>query len=261
MPEDRPVAPTPAFDLPSLRRFTPARIALGRAGAAQTTAATLQFALDHAAARDAVSAPLDFEGLAQALIAAGWNVVRLSSAARTRAEYLRRPDLGRRLSPESRAALASQAEACDVALIVADGLSSAAVAANAATTLDTLRARLTERGLRLGPLALAAQGRVAIGDEIGEILGARLSVVLIGERPGLSAADSLGAYITWNPRVGVMDSGRNCVSNIRAAGLALAEAARQIDDIVARAFLRQATGVALGAATPPRLAEPQPPPS
>ncbi len=256
MPEETPVAPAPVFDLPSLRRFTPARIALGRAGVAQPTTATLKFALDHAAARDAVSAPLDFEGLAQALSAAGWTVARLASAAPSRAEYLRRPDLGRRLSPQSRTALAAQAQTCDVSLVVADGLSSAAVAANAATTLEDLRARLLARGLRLGPLALVAQGRVAIGDEIGEILGAQLSVVLIGERPGLSAADSLGAYITWGPRVGVMDSGRNCVSNIRAAGLALGEAARQIDDIVARAFRHGATGVALNATASPRLVEP-----
>ncbi len=248
MPDENPLAPAPAFDLASLRRFTPARIALGRAGPAQPTAATLKFALDHAAARDAVWAPLDFEGLAEALRRAGWSVTVLASAARDRAEYLRRPDLGRRLAPESLRALASDRQRSDVALVVADGLSSAAVAGNAAKALDLLRPKLAARSLSLGPLTLVAQGRVAIGDEIGEVLGARLTVMLIGERPGLSAADSLGAYITWRPRVGVMDSGRHCVSNIRAAGLAVEEGARQIDDVVGRAFRHEATGVALNSA-------------
>ena len=239
-------APAPHFDLDAWKRFTPARIALGRAGSAQPTAATLKFALDHAAARDAVWAPLDFEGLAEALRGRGWPVVLAESAASSRAEYLRRPDLGRRLSPASRAALTGPG--CDIAIVVADGLSSAAVAANAATTLEFLRTRLLARGLRLGPLALVAQGRVAIGDEIGAALAARLVVVLIGERPGLSAANSLGAYVTWAPRAGVMDSHRNCVSNIRAAGLAPEEGAREIDDIVGQAFLKHLTGVALRSA-------------
>ena len=130
-------------------------------------------------------------------------------------------------------------------VIAADGLSSSAVATNLLPTLDCLRPLLQRRRLTIGPIVLVEQGRVAIGDEIGELMDAKLALVLIGERPGLSAADSLGAYITWRPRVGAMDSGRNCISNIRAAGLPPEEAASQIDDLIGRAFMHSATGVRL----------------
>jgi ethanolamine ammonia-lyase small subunit len=236
---------TVAGDLRNLRRFTPARIAIGRAGCGQPTSASLQFSLDHARARDAVLAAADFDTLEQALHERGWSVTRLRSAARDRGEYIRRPDLGRRLSVEQGRALEGGERGCDVAIVAADGLSALAIESNLLPVLDHLRPLLIERHLSLGPLALVEYGRVAIGDEIGEQLGAKLVIVLIGERPGLSAADSLGAYITWHPRVGTMDSRRNCISNIRPAGLPAEPAAAQIADVVARAFQHGTTGVGL----------------
>jgi ethanolamine ammonia-lyase small subunit len=134
---------------------------------------------------------------------------------------------------------------CDVAIVAADGLSSSAIAGGLLATLESLRPCLQRRRLNIGPLVLVEQGRVAIGDEIGELLNAKLALVLIGERPGLSACDSLGAYITWRPRVGTMDSARNCISNIRAAGLPPRDAANQIDELIAWAFAHSATGVRL----------------
>jgi ethanolamine ammonia-lyase small subunit len=237
--------PTIADGLSRLRRFTPARIALARAGSGQTTATSLNFMLDHARARDAVHATLDFAAIAEALRAQGWSVLHVHSAAGDRGEYLRRPDLGRRLAPASRPIVASQKQGSDVAIVVADGLSALAITTNLLPVIDCLRPLLLARRRTVGPLVLVEQGRVAVGDEIGELLDAKLAVVLIGERPGLSAADSLGAYITWRPRIGTMDSGRNCISNIRPAGLAPEQAAMQIADLIARAFAHAATGVRL----------------
>jgi len=231
--------------LARLKQFTPARIGLGRAGTGQPTGASLKFLLDHARARDAVHAALDFEAIAEALRARGWMPIRVQSAAGDRTEYLRRPDLGRRLSPAGRSIVERQERGSDVAVVAADGLSSSAVATNLLPTLIILRPLLQRRRLTIGPIFLVEQGRVAIGDEIGELMDAKLALVLIGERPGLSAADSLGAYMTWRPRVGVMDSSRNCISNIRAAGLPPEEAASQIDDLIGRAFMHSATGVRL----------------
>jgi ethanolamine ammonia-lyase small subunit len=244
--------PTLADGLSRLKRFTPARIALARAGTAQTTATSLNFMLDHARARDAVHATLDFLALGEALHARGWSVLRVHSAAGDRAEYLRRPDLGRRLSSATRPIVADQVRGSDVTIVAADGLSAFAIKANLLPVLDGLKPLLLARGRTTGPLVLVEQGRVAIGDEIGELLDAKLVVVLIGERPGLSAADSLGAYITWRPRIGAMDSGRNCVSNIRPAGLAPELAAMQIADLIERAFAHAVTGVRLNEL--PRLA-------
>jgi ethanolamine ammonia-lyase small subunit len=231
--------------LRSLRRFTPARIALGRTGSGQPTEANLQFMLDHARARDAVHAAADFDAIGRALQARDWSAVRVHSAALDRAAYLRRPDLGRRLSPDSCAIVADRKRVCDVAIVAADGLSALAINSGLIPLLDHLRPLLLARSLAIGPLFLVDQGRVAIGDEIGERIGAKLVVVLIGERPGLSAADSLGAYITWRPKVGSMDSDRNCISNIRTAGLSFEDAAAQISDLVGLAFAHRITGVRL----------------
>jgi ethanolamine ammonia-lyase small subunit len=234
-----------AENLARLRRFTPARIALGRSGSGQLTATGLQFMLDHARARDADHAALDFEAIGQSLRERDWSVIHVRSAAGDRAEYLRRPDLGRRLSPAARLAIDGQLQGYDVAIVAADGLSASAVETNLLPVLDHLRRLLLARGLTIGPLVLVEQGRVAIGDEIGELLGAKLVVLLIGERPGLSAADSLGAYITWQPRVGMMDSTRNCISNIRPAGLPPEDAATQIVDVIELAFKHAVTGIQL----------------
>ena len=232
-------------NLTRLRRFTPARIALGRAGSGQLTATGLQFMLDHARARDAVHAALDFEAIGQSLRERDWSVVHVQSAAGDRAEYLRRPDLGRRLSSSGRLAIDGQLHGNDVAIVAADGLSALAVETNLLPVLDHLRPLLLAHSLTIGSLVLVEQGRVAIGDEIGQLLGAKLVVVLIGERPGLSAADSLGAYITWRPRVGAMDSTRNCISNIRPAGLPPEDAATQIVGVIELAFKHAKTGVQL----------------
>ena len=234
-----------ANGLARLRRFTPARIGLGRTGSAQPTEASLKFLLDHARARDAVHAALDFKALAETLRTQGWRPEQVHSAASDRTEYLRRPDLGRLLSHDGRATVEGLQRGSDVVVIAADGLSASAVEIHLAPLLDRLRPLLQRRGLTIGPVVLVAQGRVAIGDEIGELTEAKLALVLIGERPGLSAADSLGAYITWRPRIGAMDSGRNCVSNIRAAGLPPSQAASQIDELIGWAFLHAATGVRL----------------
>jgi ethanolamine ammonia-lyase small subunit len=249
MQDDRPFqgnqVPEASGGLARLRSFTPARIALGRAGSGQPTRAALQFLADHARARDAVHIPLDFAPLEERLRDQGWSTMRLRTAAMDRTEYLRRPDLGRRLSPEGRVFLQGHATDTDVVTIAADGLSSPAISGNLAPLAGRLRVLLLARELSLGPLVLVEQGRVAIGDEIGELLNAKLAIVLIGERPGLSAADSLSAYVTWRPRIGTMDSHRNCISNIRPAGLPIEDAARQIDALAGRAFQYTMTGVAL----------------
>jgi ethanolamine ammonia-lyase small subunit len=251
--------PDESSGLAHLRQFTPARIGLGRAGSGQSTTAALKFLADHARARDAVHIPLDFAPLEQRLRCQGWSTVRVHSAARDRTEYLRRPDLGRRLSREGRALLQGQATDNDIVMIAADGLSSSAISDNLTPLAERLRVLLLARRLTLGPFVLVEQGRVAVGDEIGELLNARLAIVLIGERPGLSAADSIGAYVTWRPCVGTMDSRRNCVSNIRPAGLPIEDAAEQIDALAGRALWHSTTGVALNelgpAATPAAITD------
>jgi ethanolamine ammonia-lyase small subunit len=244
-PPDGPKTLAVGANLARLRRFTPARIGLGRSGSGQLTATALQFALDHARARDAVHAALDFDAIGRSLEERGWSVAHVRSAAGDRAEYLRRPDLGRRLSPAGRLAVDAQVKGSDVVIVAADGLSASAIETNLLPLLEHLRPLLLARRIAMGPLVLVEQGRVAIGDEIGQWLDAKLVVVLIGERPGLSAADSLGAYLTWRPQVGALDSSRNCISNIRPAGLAPGDAAAQIVDVIERAFSHAMTGVRL----------------
>jgi len=228
-----------------LRALTPARVGLGRMGVSQPLRSHLEFQRAHALARDAVHARLEAGAVAEALRAAsGEDVIRLHSKAADRATYLQRPDLGRQLDEASRAALRERAgESRDLAIVVADGLSALAVERHAVPLLQEWLPQLG--GWRLAPICLVEQGRVAIGDEIGERLGAALSVVLIGERPGLSAPDSLGAYITWSPRPGRTDAERNCISNIRAEGLSYRRAAAQLMFYAGEARRRRLTGVAL----------------
>jgi ethanolamine ammonia-lyase small subunit len=215
-----------------LRAFTPARVGIGRTGHSLTTAELLRFQLDHARARDAVHEPLDPASL-------GIPHTLLHSAAPDRAAYLRRPDLGRRLAPDTRLELGDY----DAAFIIADGLSAPAVHRHAVPLLNAITPRLD--GWRLAPLTVVVQGRVAIGDEIGQRLGARLSVVLIGERPGLTSPDSLGVYLTWDPRPGRTDADRNCISNIRAEGLSYEAAAGTLVMLMQAARTRGLSGVAL----------------
>jgi len=236
-----------------LRQATRARIGLGRAGDAIPTKALLEFQLAHAQARDAVHAPLDLEALEQAL--APGPIVRLHSAARDRTTYLRRPDLGRRLDPDSRRRLISAAKsfAPDLVFVVADGLSARAVMRHAPAVLAACLQRLPEH--TEAPVVVIEQARVAVGDEVGDILGAKLCLVLIGERPGLSVADSLGLYLTWAPRPGVQDCARNCISNIHADGLSPVQAADQAAWLIREATRRSLTGVDLKAASPEDLLE------
>lgn len=228
-----------------LRALTPARVGLGRTGVSQRTSDLLQFQRAHAQARDAVHARLETAALSAAIGAiSGDDVMRLHSMAADRRVYLQRPDLGRRLDERSAAALADlQIGRCDLSLIVADGLSALAVERHATPLLESLLPWL--EGWRLAPICIVEQGRVAIGDEIGAALGAQLCVVLIGERPGLSSPDSLGAYVTWEPRPGRTDAERNCISNIRAEGLSYSQAAAQLVFYLSEARRRKLTGIAL----------------
>lgn len=227
-----------------LRRLTPARVGLGRAGASLTTKALLDFTLDHARARDAVHAPFEATAIVAALAEHGRLAVAVSSLVAERAVYLKRPDLGRKLSSESRGLLEEQGnEGCDIALVIADGLSPAAVNAHALGLVAALLPKFD--GLSLGPVVIASGARVALGDEIGALLKARMTVMLIGERPGLSAPQSLGAYVTVAPKPGRSDAERNCVSNIQSAGLSFDEAAIKIAWLAREGLRRGATGVAL----------------
>ena len=227
----------------ALRTFTPARIALGRAGGSLPTREVLAFGLAHARARDAVHHSLDVDALETRLRTDGYTPVRVHSAAPDRATYLTRPDLGRRLAEESARCLVASG-APEIAVAIGDGLSAVAVQRHAVPLLTELRAIAPSRWSRV-PVAVALQARVALGDEIGGRLGARLVVVLIGERPGLSSPDSLGIYITHVPRVGRTDAERNCISNVRPEGLGYAAAAAKLDWLVAQALHLGITGIAL----------------
>ncbi|HTN11897.1 MAG TPA: ethanolamine ammonia-lyase subunit EutC [Acetobacteraceae bacterium] len=222
----------------NLRRFTPARIALGRAGNAQPTEAHLAFQAAHAAARDAVHTPLDLAALTADLDAAGLPSQTVRSACPDRRTYLLRPDLGRRLNAADRATLTQTPG--QIALVVCDGLSALAVQRHAAPLLAQLIAALGP-----APIIIATQGRVALGDDIGAALQAEAVAVLIGERPGLSTPDSLGVYLTWQPRPGRTDAERNCISNIRPEGLSLPQAAAKLLWLIAEMRRLQLTGVAL----------------
>lgn len=230
----------------ALRTHTAARIALGRAGNSLPTAEWLRFGVAHALARDAVHEPLDSSLLASQLQDQGFGpVVVVESAAADRATYLRRPDLGRRLSPRSAELLPALAAPACMAVVLGDGLSARAVQQHALPLLLELRPRLEAAGQAVGPVVVAQQARVALGDEVGALLQAVAVLVLIGERPGLSSPDSLGAYLTWTPRVGCADAQRNCVSNIRPQGLPVAAGAQRIAWLLGAARRLGTTGVAL----------------
>jgi len=221
------------------RSATRARIGLGRCGDGIPTAANLDLQLAHARARDAVHGAVDFDAMAERL--RPLDTIRVRSRCEGRAQYLARPDLGRRLDPADLERLSGGP--FDVAFVIGDGLSAAAIEHHAEKVLTACLNRMG--GLTVAPVVLAVQARVALADEIGEALGARLAVILIGERPGLSAPDSLGAYVTFAPKVGRMDSERNCVSNIHLDGLSYEGAADKIAWLVREAFALGLTGVGL----------------
>jgi ethanolamine ammonia-lyase small subunit len=253
-------SPVTANPWEALRQFTDARIALGRAGVSLPTQAHLAFQLAHAQARDAVLVALDAPLLLQQLSvvlpvqsAAG---LILHSAAVDRSTYLQRPDQGRQLDAASQQAVnnlrpaaqtqtESDARPYDIAFVLVDGLSAQAIAHNAVPFLAVLQKRLASENWSVAPLCIVQQGRVAIGDEVAQRLGAKSVVVLIGERPGLSSPDSMGLYLTWMPRVGLTDASRNCISNVRPAGLRYEEAAYKLHYLLSEAHRRQLTGVAL----------------
>jgi ethanolamine ammonia-lyase small subunit len=239
--------PTPSSrSLRDLRGLTPARVGLGRAGASLPTDALLDFTLDHARARDAVHAAFDAAGIRSSLRELGLDASEVASRARGRKDYLRRPDLGRMLDQASQHLLAShKVGPCQLAIVVGDGLSPMAVNAHAVHVVQCLVPRLAADGIAIGHALVATGARVALGDEIGAIIGAPMIVMLIGERPGLSAPDSLGAYLTFAPAPVRTDAERNCVSNIHGAGLGYDEAAVRIAWLVREGLARGLTGVAL----------------
>jgi len=246
---DQPKTPAQADPWQQLRRLTSARIALGRAGTSLPTSAQLDFQYAHAQARDAVHLPFDSAGLAQALTRRGRACLTLHSSAADRHTYLQRPDLGRRLDETSVAQLrehsVAHGQGYDLALVVADGLSSLAVHRHSDAMLQRIEEFALAQGWSLGPICLVEQGRVAVADEVAELLKARMVVILIGERPGLSSPDSLGLYFTYAPRVGLNDAARNCISNIRLEGMSYAMAAHKLLYLMREAERRQLSGVHL----------------
>ncbi|RBB98137.1 ethanolamine ammonia-lyase subunit EutC [Pseudomonas sp. MWU12-2115] len=232
-----------------LRRLTPARIALGRTGTSLPTSAQLDFQFAHAQARDAVHLPFDHAGLSAQLRERGRESLLLHSAATDRNSYLQRPDLGRKLSDASAQTLrdytAAHPGGVDLAIVVADGLSALAVHRHTLPFLGRLEEQMAADGWSVAPVVLVEQGRVAVGDEIGQLLGAKMLVMLIGERPGLSSPDSLGLYFTYNPKIGLTDAYRNCISNVRLEGLSYGMAAHRLLYLMREACRRQLSGVNL----------------
>lgn len=229
-----------------LRKYTDARIGLETTGSSISTRDLLKFQSDWAKARDAVYYAVDFDSLASDLSTIGLKSIRVSSAAESRGVFLRRPDLGRSLSADSASHLSTVSnKKKDIAIIIADGLSGLAVANHALPLVHALENQIKNQDWSTSPIILAEQGRVAIGDAIGEALAAKLTVIIIGERPGLSAADSLGIYITYDPHIGRNDSERNCVSNVRTGGLDPKHAAGTISYLISGAFKIRETGIAL----------------
>ena len=222
---------------------------LARAGSSISTLDMLAFDLDHAQARDAVHLPFDWAAIASQLDARQIRSICVHSAAVDRTTFLQRPDLGRQLDAPSRQRLkpyrSPDSEGYDLAMVIADGLSTRAIHNNAIALVDRFQKHSAAYGWRWAPIVIASQARVALADEIGEILNARLTVILIGERPGLSAADSMGIYLTYAPRIGLTDAQRNCISNVRQAGLSPEKAARQLQVLISAAFKLGLSGVNL----------------
>lgn len=229
----------------SLKRLTPARIGIEPTGVSQPTTAHLDFQWDHAQARDAVNSELDRNGLSEQLNRLGLQVINLESAAVNRTDYLQHPDHGRHLATGTAAISSLTGDGYDAVFVIADGLSATAVNRHAVPLISEVLEELKRDGIRIAPIVLASQARVAIGDDIAEGLGGKMVVVLIGERPGLTSPDSLGIYLTWNPKSGTLDSDRNCISNVRPEGLPYASAARKLLYLMREAKRLQLSGIAL----------------
>ena len=233
----------------SLRKFTTARIGLGRAGISQPTKHHLDFQLAHAQAQDAVHSKLDIEILQQNLNVHSYTSIHLRSAANNRSIYLQRPDLGRRLDDNSEQHLQAleggAPHTYDIAFIIADGLSAFAVEEHAVNFLNIITAKLKKENWKIAPIVIVEQGRVAVSDEIGSLLGADQAVILIGERPGLSSPDSLGIYLTFDPKIDRNDADRNCISNVRTEGQSYKGAAHKLFYLLSEARRRKYSGVNL----------------
>jgi len=242
LPEKQPLQPD---SWTQLRAHTSARIALGRAGVSIPTREVLAFKMDHAHARDAIYSTLDVEALRARLEQMGLSVTSVETQAKTREVYIQRPDLGRRLSPQDAANTADISARGELVLVIADGLSAEAVNRHAPPLLAQLLPLLRSADVTVQRAVLARQGRVALGDDVGGILQAETGLVLIGERPGLTSPDSLGAYLTFGPRVGLTDESRNCVSNIRPEGLPYEIAARKLFYLITEARRLKLSGVHL----------------
>jgi len=237
-----------------LRKLTLARIALGRTGASLPTQAALEFGLAHARARDAVHSQLQHDSLLEQLRSVQLACLQVRSMAEDRNRYLRRPDLGRRLDAESRARLRDRTQnQADVVFVIADGLSARAPLLHAVPTLLATLELL--RDWQVAPIVIAEQARVALGDEIGELLHAAQVVMMIGERPGLSSPDSLGIYLTYGPRIGRVDSERNCISNIHRAGLGYDIAAHKLAHLLVHSRARQLSGIELKDESEPGISQ------
>jgi ethanolamine ammonia-lyase small subunit len=232
-------------DVPRLRDFTSARVGLSRAGNSLPTSELLGLQLAHARAREAVQSKLDAQLLALDLKPVVGDLLFVRSAAPDRGTYIRQPDLGRRLSDESRDLVMNSRGKYDAVFVIADGLSALAVQLHAARLIEATLRLLERADWVLAPFVVVEQGRVAIGDEVGEYIGAALSVVLIGERPGLSSWDSLGVYLSWNPHPGLTDADRNCISNVRGEGLSYAAAANKLVFLMNESRRRKLSGVQL----------------
>lgn len=229
----------------SLKSFTDARITLGRCGTSLPLRESLAFKLAHAQARDAVLQPFQLDELKGRLESAGYDCLKLASSVESRSEYLTRPDKGRRLGDESAALLDGADKGYDLCLVVADGLSSRAIHENGFDFLDMFLPLAKRAGVNVAPICLVENGRVAIADEIGERLKARMSVILIGERPGLSSPNSLGLYLTYGPKAGNTDEARNCISNVREAGMSIEDGVRKLAYLTEMAFSMGLSGVDL----------------
>jgi ethanolamine ammonia-lyase small subunit len=236
-------------DWQDLKQFTNARIALGRVGSSMPTHAQLAFQLDHALARDAVHYQMNFTQFKQELSRLNYDLLTVKSAAKDRVTYLQRPDLGRKLSEQSKLELesfiANNNQTFDLVIVVGDGLSPLAIEKRTQAFLMAFLPLVELKGFKIAPLVIAEQARVALGDEIASVFKAKLVVILIGERPGLSSPDSLGIYMTYDPKVGNLDSGRNCISNIRPEGLPDEQAALKLYYLVCNAFEKQLSGIQL----------------
>ena len=226
-----------------LKNFTDARIAMGRTGNSIPTKNLLEFQLAHAKARDAVHSELNFTEISDLLNKFNLQIINLHSSVHNRMEYLQRPDLGRKLNEESKTILNKCQKGFDLSIVIADGLSSLAIKNHLKPFLENLLPELNS--WRLAPLSVVKEGRVAIGDEIAQILEAEIVVILIGERPGLSSPDSMGIYLTYAPKSGLTDESRNCISNVRPAGLNYSSASKKLLYLLNQSRSKKLSGVNL----------------